>query len=322
MEQLRSFLSIDCDLLVPKTNSQEELLELAKDVDVIFGPSVSGRVIRAARNLRFIQCSGAGIDNKVDFDALKGRDIYVSTQHTHAIAVAEHAMALILALAKNLLKMDEFLRTEPQKWLLRPSAPFERDSRWMSLKLYGRTLGLVGVGHIGEQIAIRAKAFGMRVIGIKRHPSKELMKKLGMDFLEGPDKLDYVLENSDIIVICVPLTSETRDLIGKRELDLCGATYIINVSRGQILNEKALCEALESRKLKGAGIDAWYYYPPDPRAPSVYSIHKMENVLGTPHIAGWTPELNRRILRFVAENIERVARGEKPKNLVDLESGY
>lgn len=297
----------ECEIVTPLHWSENEILNLATEADVIFGSRVSRKIINVAEKLKLIQTGGTGVD-KIDVYAAAEKGVPVcNAVGLNAVWVAEHAVALMLALAKNITKLDRELR----------------KGMWHQLssqKLQERTLGIVGLGSIGIEIAKRMKSFGMRIVAIKRHPSEELREKLEIDFLGGPEDINYLLTESDFLIISVVLTPETRRMIGKRELGMMKKTaFLVNVSRGQVINESALIQALEEGEIAGAGLDVFEREPISPDNP----LLKMENVILTPHVGGGgSIESRLERIEFVAENIKKVMRGEKPLNIIDTKLKY
>lgn len=314
LPQLKKMIPIDCEFIVPRTGSDEELASLARDVEVILCVRLSADVVNAAEKLRLIQKTGAGVD-AIPFHALKNRDVYVAnTSGTNAVPVAEGAFALLIALAKRIVTRHTGL----QKGIIR---------RERGIQLKGKTLGILGLGSIGTEVAKRGLAFGMKVVAMKRHPAKAKREELDLTFLGGPNDLGHVLETSDFVVITLPLTPETRGLLGEKELKMMKKTaYLVNIARAAIVQEEPLYRALKEKWIAGAALDVWYiphwwdpkWLPAETKAePSRYPIHKLENVIATPHNMGSTDIRSPKTLEIIAENITRIAKGEAPINQVD-----
>lgn len=295
-------------MVIPSSLSGDEILRLVEDVDIIVGTRVSRKMITSARKLRMIQTIGTGVDG-IDVDAATERRVIVcSAVGLNAVPVAEHAMSLMLALAKNITKYDRRIRSEG--WLRIPSA-----------LVSGKTLGIVGLGSIGVEVAKRAKAFEMKVLAIKRNPSEELRLKLGIDFLGGQDALPRILMESDFVVLSVVLTPETENMIGEKELRMMKkSAYLVNVSRGGVIDEEALVRVLKERAIAGARLDVFKVEPINLDNP----LLKLENVVLTPHVAGGggAEEMMKERAEFIVRNIERIIKGQKPEKVVDPKLKY
>jgi len=309
-DELKQLLPANCELVIPFSSKgipffsdEDEILQLASDVDMIIAIRVSRKLIESAKKLKMIQTIGVGVD-RIDIDAAAERGVFVcNAVGLNAIPVAEHAIALMLALAKNIKQYDKDIRS--RGW---PRIP--------ATLLHRKTLGIVGLGSIGIEVAKRAKAFGMKIIAIKRHPSEELKAKLGIDFLGGQDDLPYILKESDFVVLSVVLTPETIKMIGERELRMMKkSAHLVNISRGTVINEDALTRVLKEGIIAGAGLDVFEVEPVSPENP----LLKLENVVLTPHVAHSTDteELRKETVEFIARNIKKMITGQKPENIVD-----
>jgi len=317
--ELKKMVPDSCEFVIPKTGSNEEVARLAEDADAIIGGGIPGYVVKRAKRLKLIQTTGAGA-NHIPFDSFKDRDIYVAnTSGADPSRIAEGAFALILALAKRIV---------PRHLRFQQGIPY----RERSIRLRGKTLGILGLGSIGVEVAKMGLAFGMKVIATKRQPSKELETELGLDFLGGPGDLEQVLRTSDFLVITLPLTPETRGLIGDSELHMMKrSAFLVNVARAEIIKEESLYRALKEGWIAGAGLDVWYNeYWTDPNwrpnsekaEPSRFPIHRLENVVATPHCVGSSEAPSGKWLEIIAENITRISRGEEPINQVDRTLRY
>ncbi|MGQ4832523.1 MAG: 2-hydroxyacid dehydrogenase [Candidatus Asgardarchaeia archaeon] len=317
VEDLKKLVTVDCEFISIKSAKPEEILKYIEDIDIIFGSRVTKEVLKRAKKLKLIQVIGAGVSERLLKEVRDLEGIRIANTHGNYIAVAEHAIALVMALAKKLTIYDKYFRKGI--WL-------DNDPKYFNIQLKGKVLGIIGLGHIGRYIAKLGKGLGMKVIAIKRTYDEKLKRDLGLDFLGDQSMLSYVLENSDFLVIAVPRTKETKNMIGIEELKKMKRTaYLINISRGDIVNEEALYTALKEKIIAGAGLDVWYIYPDEKNKvvfPSRFPFHELDNVIMTPHIAWKTPEALRGLLEQVAENINRIGRGEPPINIIDKELGY
>jgi len=188
-------------------------------------------------------------------------------------------------------------------------------------ELFGRTAGIIGYGTIGEAVAARARAFGLRVLAICEDPSLPLPEgAVRPDFLGAPGDLPRLLAESDFLLVACPLTARTWGLLGEAELRrMKPAAVLINVARAEIVDERALFEALRDGRIGGAALDAWYRYPDtagEILQGSALPFHELPNVVATPHLAGWTGEMVGRRIRRMVENLKRLERGEALERVV------
>lgn len=211
-----------------------------------------------------------------------------------SIALAEHSLFLMLFFAKNFFASQRSLHS---KVLCQP----------LNDELSGKTLGLIGFGASGRELAKRAWTMGMRVMAIdKENYPMTVLKKFHLEFFGNPSRLDEVLGKADYLSLHVPLTSETRHMIDRRAFErMKPNAVLINVSRGEIVDEGALVEALLRKQIGGAGLDVFSEEPVDPSHPLLH----MNNVVATPHVAGVTSGTSRRRAQVLAENVDRVAKG-------------
>jgi phosphoglycerate dehydrogenase-like enzyme len=263
----------------------------------------------AAPRLRLVQVPGAGLD-RIDRGAL-APGTALANAYGHDVGIAEYVIGAMLALARDFCRVDARLRRG------------EWESVWSGApvplwsELAGKTLGILGYGRIGQAVARRALAFDMEVLAIRRDASQPDPHRLA--FLRGPEALDELLGRSDYLAITLALTPDTRGLIGRRELARLKPTAIlVNVARGEIVDEEALYQALQSGRLAAAALDVWYRYPSGgaPTHPGHHPFHTLPNVLMTPHVSGWTEGMMEARAAVIAENIHRTARGEPPVNLI------
>jgi len=281
------------------------LVEDIESAEVILG-DISREEFRKAKNLRWIQATGAGVDRLLFPELVESNVILTNASGVHPISIAEHTFAFILAITRGLIKSFEGKRLKV--WFHNEVSIDE---------LYGKTIGIIGYGKIGQGIARLAKGFGMRVIGLKRDPGKEVEVK--PDVLLGKESLDMLLKESDIVVIIVPLTKETYNLIGARELNLMKPTSIlINVARGKVVDESALIKALRERRILSAGLDVFETEPLPPDS----ELWDLDNVVITPHIAGLNPYYTDRLLEIFIKNLQTYPDVSKMINVVDKRLGY
>ncbi|KPV64798.1 MAG: Glyoxylate reductase [Candidatus Bathyarchaeota archaeon BA1] len=281
----------DLEVDVNPTISGEELKRVVSNYDAIIVRSrtqVTKEIIEAGRGLRIIGRAGAGLDN-IDVEAAeKGHIAVLNTPEAPAEAVAELTMGLMISLARSIPLADRTMKEGG--WIKRGL---------MGWELRGKTLGTIGLGNIGERVARIAKALGMRILITKRtEPSPELLRELEAEYIPLKE-LPSFLQRSDIVTVHVPLTPETRHMIGERELQLMkDGAILINTSRGAIVDERALLEALQSGKLRGAALDVYEVEPPKDLA-----LIKLNNVVCTPHIGAQTEEAQRIAAILIAEKV-------------------
>ena len=309
--------NLPLEILFPNKDKQQ-LNEQLSSVEVIVGGNLSEDDLKLAKKLKLFQIPFVGVD-KLNLEVFrKFPHIAVCNTHGNSYAVSEHAMALLLALAKNLINNDRDLRNG--KW----HGFITGES---TIQLYGRTLGIIGLGSIGMEIAKRALSFGLQIYAIKRSLTKEeqLGKKLGLTFLGTPEQLEYVIAQSDFIIIALPLTAKTENIIDDKMLQLMKGKYLINVARGRVIDEKSLYDHLKKGNLAGAAIDTWYQYPDrdnPKRLPSQYAFHELTNIILSPHNAGYSDKALEENIYRVYQNIARIFHRQEPEDKINLEEGY
>jgi len=269
---------------------------------------IDGGLMDRIEGLRLIQQWGAGLEG-VDIAAATERKIAVANVPTpgtgNAESVAEWCVMAAIALSRRLPLAQETIRTGGT-W----GTPLGRA-------LMGRTAGIVGLGGIGQALAARLRPFGMRLIGLQRRPEPALAERLGMEWVDGPERLAELLRRSDYLFLCVPLTEQTRHLIDEAALAMLPPkACIINAARGGLLSTQAMLRALAEGRLIGAGLDVFEQEPLDPASP----LLGRADVIATSHIAGVTDVSYRGIARGVVANIVRILAGQPPFNCVNWDA--
>lgn len=263
-----------------------------------------------ATQLRWVQFWSAGVDGRLYpelFEGDTGRVLVCTGSGVHAVACSEHVLAMMLAFARGLPR--SFAAQQAKTWSRRPVA----DSLF---ELDGKTVGIVGAGIIGQAIGKRCQAFGMTTIGTRRDPTQPTE---GIDVLLSHIQYHDLILSSDFIVLALPLTPSTRMIFGEDEIEILKkGTYLFNIGRGQLVDEKWLLKALQNRWLAGAGLDVFEEEP----LPSDSPFWDLENVIITPHVGGVTPNYWPRFAELVVTQIERLERGDPLENVVDRELGY
>jgi D-3-phosphoglycerate dehydrogenase len=284
----------DRDALLPRLANVKAVL--VRNMTV-----VDREFVNAAPNLKVVGRIGVGMDN-LDLRALSERGVVVCyPPEENAVSVSEHVFAMLLAFTRCIPQADRSVREG--RW--------ER-ARFIGFELAGKTLGILGLGRIGFRVAVRARAFGMRVLAFDpflgtQHPS---VTETGTDLAS----LETVLQEADVASCHLPLTDETRRLLDAERLSwMKPGAIVINTSRGAIIDEAALCDALANGRLGGALLDVREHEPPG-ESP----LHSLENVLLTPHIASWTHESLHRVISTVAEDVDRVLSGLPAQNYANF----
>lgn len=259
---------------------------------------VTREMIEASDRLKLIQQCGSGLEG-VDIPAALDRNIFVANVPTdlsgNAGSVAELGIYMLIGLSRDTHGMAKSLAGRKMG---------EPQGRALS----GKTVGLVGLGGIGQALIQRLKAFDVRLIAIKRSHPETAMKIHGLEWVGAPDDLPELLGRSDYVMLCLPVSSETRHLMNRETFaHMKPGAFLINLARGGLVDRDALEDALASGRIAGAGLDVFWEEPPDPNDP-VFAY----NVLATPHIGGSTDVSMRGIVKAVAENIRRIEKNQKP----------
>lgn len=293
---------------VTACDTAEAALPLAATADVLCcwgaGPLYVGPVLAAARHLKWIQSLSVGVETLVTLPQVQsGELLLASARGVNAEPIAEQVLAYILSFARNL----------PAAIRAQARGTWERRFG-RSLEVAGSTLGLLGLGAIAEAVAWRARGLGMRVIGTRRRPEQPLPANV-----DALTDLDGVLSSADYVVVCLPLTPETRGLLGAERLArFKPGALLINVSRGPIVDEDALAAAIEAGHLGGAALDVFATEP----LPESSPLWRLPQVIITPHVAADSPHTMRRTMALFADNLLRFSRGEPLLHLVDKHLGY
>jgi len=315
LKLIQKNLVTNCSLLpFAKTREDESLFQKLEKADIVVGQYFTGRMANAAVHLKLLHAMGAGVD-EFDLPALSPRTS-VSNVYFHGPAVGEFVMMTVLALSRDLIKTDSQLRKGVWHGSWTSGDPPADE-------IQGKTLGIIGFGHIGHEVAVRARAFGLKVLALSAHPP--VRRPASVDRWSGPGQLRPLLRESDFVVLACPLNDGTRGLIGAREFGwMKSSASLINIARAPIVEESALYDALSKRRIRSAAVDVWYCYPVGGkrRTPSLFPFHKLHNLIMTPHIAGWTTGTLERRFRAIADNIDRLASGRPLLNVVQGPARY
>jgi len=291
------------------SENKEHLRQIISDASILVCMKIDKEAFSKANNLKWVHLGLAGVDRVLSPEMLKRKIYLTSSKGIHSTTVSELVMGMILAFAKGIVVSMSF--KNKKIW------GFEEVNQ-ARFDLEGKVLGIVGLGNIGLDLAEKASLFGMKVYGMKNRVKRgERIKYI--DKLFQKNKLEKILSVSDFVVLSVPYTKETHHLIGKKELSLMKEkSFLINISRGQVVDEKALIYALKNKKITGAGLDVFEKEP----LPKENKLWELENVIITPHIGGAMPDYYRKVGVVFKENLERFLGGKRLKNLVDKKLGY
>ena len=319
----------DRSLEVVRALTADAVLGAVPGTTIFFGNYLAPAALRRARALRWIQTVGAGVDVLLSAELAATDIVVTNTSGAFAVQMAEHALSLMFALARRL---PQAVRSQSA----RRYVPEPRDELF---ELTGKTLGIVGFGDVGQALARRARGIGMRVIAARRRPrgsptAHALTPELWLDPLAGseggdpsaladevlgPDRLDDLLRESDVVANVVPLTPATARLFGREQFARMRPTAcFINVGRGETVDQDALIDALRDGAIAAAGLDVTTPEPLPPDSP----LWAMPNVILTAHYAGWSDTMLERIYAIFLDNLGRFDRGEPLRNQVDVRAGY
>lgn len=304
LSQLQKIADVDL-VTSSKFSDKKELMKIISSYNgaiITSNIPFDKQVINRANNLKVVSRFGVGFD-RIDVQAATDRGIYVTNTPVLTNTVADLVFGLLFAVARNITLADAYIKSG--NWKVR-----EERTKFTGFDISGKTLGIIGMGRVGSLVAKRALGFDMSVSYYDIIRYRELEAASHITFWS----LNEVLAHSDIISIHTPLTDSTRGLIGEKELALMKKTAIlINTSRGPVINEHALINALQKRLIAGAGLDVHMKEPIDPYNP----ILTLPNVVLTPHIGAGTVECNERVVHTAIENTIRVLTGLQPLHSVN-----
>ena len=305
---VREHLSSDWEIVnLPEPDSPQQVREAVFDAHMLLSMSFDASYTPAPR-LKLLQLPGAGLD-RVEFEAVPA-SATVCNVYEHEVGIAEYLVAVMLEWEIGVRAMHDNMRQGRWRGSFVDRAPLHGE-------LAGKTVGFLGYGRIARETAKRLRAFGVRIVALTR-TSASIDDQV--DVAYATDGLLTMMQGCDFAIVSCPLTETTRGLVGERALNALGRSgVIINVGRGPIVDEDALFAALQSRRIGGAIIDTWYQYPMNGEAqafPSRYPIHKLDNVIMTPHASGWSAGLMDRRWRVIIDNMNRLARGDSLRNAI------
>ena len=285
------------EVVIHAAAKEEEVGKFIEQTDVLLTIRISDGLIKKASELKWIHALTTGVDYIVNLPSLRKEVIITSTRGIHGPQVSEMAFLLMLALNRN---FSQVVRNQDKGiW-----------ERWPGKLLWKKKVGILGIGVIGEEIARKCKAFGMEVFGI------DIVKKEveSIDFFYGPEDIIKVAKEVDYFIIMVPFTPQTEKMVGPEVLSAMKPTaFLINVGRGEIVDEEALISVLKSGKIAGAGLDTYWQEP----LPKDHPFWGMENVIVSPHVAGMSDVYVEQAVTVFEENLRRFLKGEK-RDLINL----
>lgn len=282
-----------------------ELDSMLAQADVLFGFIPPQNITARAPNLKWFQVTSAGVDRHRDTEIWRSKVVLTGVSGIHATPIGEFVLGFMLMLAKNM----------PQGFQMKQKREWQRYSPHV---LRGKTVGIIGLGHIGREVARLSKAFGMKVIATRRS-TRQPGKARNVDLLLPQARMKQMLAESDYVVLCVPLTPETQHIIGEAELKAMKPTaYIINIGRGRLINEEALIRALDAKLIAGAGLDVTATEP----LPRESRLWDFDNVILTPHVSGGMEDYMLRATDLFCDNLRRYLDVKKLRNVIDRKKGY
>ena len=296
---------------IVRFSTKDGNLKEFKDADIIFSSSLSSEQFAAAPQLRWIHSPSAAIHQFLFPELVRSHVTLTNGRYVHGSVVAEHVIALIFALAKNLPRS---VRLQAQhSWGQTEMA--EEGAR--PREIVGTTLGLVGLGSIGGDVAKHAAVLGMRVIATRENPNKP--KPESVERVFAANELSKLLSQSDYVVLTAPVTASTEKLINAERLkEMKPKACLINVGRGALVDQAALTQALQNKRIAAAALDVFEKEP----LPESSPLWDLENALITPHIAGFTDKVWERQYAFFTDNLKRFFNGQPLSAVVDKQKGY
>ena len=285
------------ELLIQASRAEQGVGDFIGRTDILFTGAISDALIRKASRLRWIQAKTTGVDALVTLPSLKKEVLLTSARGIHGPQMSEISILLMLSLNR---RFPQILRNQDRKvWDRRPQRLLQH-----------KTVGILGVGVVGEAIAVKCKAFGMKVYGFD--PVKRGVQ--AVDMMMGPEKMEGMLGDLDFLVIAAPSTPQTRGMIGAGVLSAMKPTaFLLNLGRGEVVDEAALVEALRNQTIAGAALDTFQQEPLPPEHP----FWEMHNVIITPHIGGLSDTYVEQVLPIFRENLRRFLLGER-RNLINV----
>ena len=285
------------DLVVHPAKNEDEVGGFVERMDILLTVRISDELLKKASKLQWIHTITTGVDYLINLPSLRKEVLISSSRGVHVPQMSEMALLFMLALSRNL---PQFVRNQDKRvW-----------ERWPTKLLYQKKVGILGIGAIGEEIARKCKVFGMTVFGI------DVVKREveAVDYFYGPEDLLRVAREVDYFIIVVPNIPQTRKMVGAEVLSsMKPSAFLINIGRGEVVDEEALIRHLESRRIAGAALDAFWAEP----LPEDHPFWRMKNVILTPHVGGMSEFCVDQVLAIFEENLGRFLKGER-KTLINF----
>lgn len=295
---------------VTQLASYDRLPEEIGDAEVFIGSSLRAEQLAAAKKLRWLHSPATGIHQLMYPEMIASDVVVTNAREIHGPVVAEHAIALVLALAKRL---PQAMRYQAKKHWAQQTL---WDERPRPREVAGATVAVVGMGSIGREFTARAKALGMRVLAVRENPTKG---PAGADAVYSGAQLNEVLPQADYVLLCAPITPDTTGMMNRERLALMKPdAFLLNVSRGPLIDEPALLDTLRRRAIAGAALDVLIEEPLLPESP----FWELENLFITPHTAAVTERLWERHYQQISENLKRFLAGKPLLHEVNKKGGY
>lgn len=316
-QPFRQVIAADAELfgrIQLKCAAPAQFAEVIKKAEVVVCSGLTSELLNETQKLKWVSFWHAGLEKKLTPELLRGNILITNASGVHGPNIAEHVLAMMLMFTR---RMPFYFKAQLEgRWA---HADDELPTDGNIGELTGKTLGIIGLGRIGEALAARAKSFGMKIIAVKRDARSRHDPRVAVDALYSLAELPVVLEQSDHIAICLPLTMETEHLFNRETLGLISPNaFLYNISRGSIIEQTALIEALEAKEIKGAGLDVFEDEPPAADSP----LWHLDNVILTPHVAGFTPYYFERAAKIFVADLKRYVSGQPLGNLYVRERGY
>jgi D-2-hydroxyacid dehydrogenase (NADP+) len=285
------------EIFIHAATKEEEVGDFIEQTDILLTIRISDGLIKKASKLQWIHAVTTGVDYLVNLPSLRKEVLITSSRGIHGPQMSEMAFLLMLALNRN---FPQLVRNQAQRvW-----------ERWPAKLLYQKKVGIIGIGVIGEEIALKCKVFGMTVFGI------DIVKRKvdAVDYFHGPEEFSRVVQEVDYLIIVVPNTPQTQRMVGPEVLSSMKSTaFLINIGRGEVVDEDALIHALETGKIAGAALDTFSTEP----LPKEHPFWGMKNVIITPHVGGLSDISVEQVVSVFEKNLRSFLRGEK-SNLNNL----